>query len=134
MKFYSPKLKTPFPDGAKVITSTDGFHPVFALEYLTGHFCLSHCNKEEKAAFSDTLHQLSKQTWRELKQRGKHKGGCEIMPCKQMKFHIPAFFSNDADCIVFRFSGKKAMIGFRKEQIYYIVGLDRNFTAYDHGS
>lgn len=113
--------------------SSDEAHPVFALEFLTGDYCVTKCDKEERAAFAMTLHQLSRNSWRELKQRGKHKGGCEKISKSQMKFRIPPFFSEDVDCVIFRFSAMKAMIGFRKDKIYYIVALDRNFTAYNHG-
>lgn len=47
----------------------------------------------------------------------------------------PSEMKPDADYIVFRFQGKKPMVGFRDAYgVFHILWLDRNFTLYDHGS
>jgi hypothetical protein len=38
------------------------------------------------------------------------------------------------DLIAFRFSGLKAMIGYRDEAIFPIVWLDQSFEVYDRGN
>lgn len=126
----STKLRTSVSE--PLIRSHDEDHPIFSLQFMVDRYCVSECDKNERSAFVLTLRALSKQTWRDLKMRGRHKGGFEKIPCDQMNFSVPTYFGKDSDCLVFRFSGMKSMIGFRKGNVYHIIALDRNFTAYRH--
>ena len=103
--------------------------PKFSLKYLSGQYCLSNCNKEEKAAFADRIHRLSQQTWSQIFQGDRHGSGFE-------KINEPlSWISNnfsEKQIIAFRFSGMKAMIGFADKEIFYVLGLDRSFSSYGH--
>ena len=105
--------------------------PKFSLKHLKGgKFCLSKCEQVEKAAFADKLRELSQMTWQELQQAPHHGMGFEkIRGYKD----IPADVSPEINILAFRFCGMKAMIGYRIDETFYIIALDRNFTAYDHG-
>jgi len=59
--------------------SYDQYEPYFSLTHIQKTFSLSNCQKNEKAAFSDTLHQLSQKTWSELKNLPRHGLGFEII-------------------------------------------------------
>jgi hypothetical protein len=109
-------------------------HPIFSLKYLRGDFCITNCTKDEQAAFALKLHLLSQVTWMDLQLAPRHGIGYELIPVKQVNISIPPEVTQDITSLhVFRFSGKKAMIGFKDENIYHVLGLDRNFTAYNHG-
>lgn len=105
--------------------------PKFSLKHLKGgKFCLSRCEQSEKAAFADKLRELSQKTWQELQQAPRHGMGFEkIRGYKD----LPVDVSPDVNILAFRFCGKKAMIGYRIDETFYIIALDRNFTAYNHG-
>jgi hypothetical protein len=109
-------------------------HPIFSLKYLKEDFCITNCTKDEQAAFALKLHLLSQATWIDLQLAPRHGIGYELIPVQQVKISIPSEVTQDiASFHVFRFSGKKAMIGFKDENTYHILGLDRNFKAYKHG-
>lgn len=103
--------------------------PKFSLKYLGGQHCLSRCTKDEKAAFADRIHRLSQQTWSQIFQGGRHGGGFEKI--NEPLSWMPDKFS-EKQIIAFRFSGMKAMLGFSDKEIFYILGLDRDFTSYGH--
>lgn len=107
--------------------------PTFSLRYLRGDYCLSKCEKEQKAAFADTLHKLSQMTWQEIFQAHKHGLGCEKISRDAIKSGIPTEISEDVKFIAFRFYGKAPMVGYRVDSVFYVVWLDRDYTLYDHG-
>ena len=47
--------------------NTDQLAPIFSLRHLVSTHSLSQCTPEEKAAFADTLQNLSKLPWVHLK-------------------------------------------------------------------
>jgi hypothetical protein len=124
-------LRTPANDNP----SPEQQPPVFSLCYLqAGRYCLSSCERYDKAAFADKLHRLSQLTWGQIKSQHHHKLGYERIPRKQIRAGIPRHITDDVDSfMVFRFSGMKAMAGYRDGDIFYVLWLDRDFSLYDHG-
>jgi hypothetical protein len=110
--------------------SPDKRRPVFCLEYLDRDYCLSRCTKEEKAAFADTLHKLSKLDWLSLKLADRKGIGYEKIDRKSIKGSIPAVATSDVIFIRFRFYGKKPIVGFRAGRVLHIIWVDRNHTLY----
>jgi hypothetical protein len=110
--------------------STQDAHPLFALEHLDGDYCLQHCDKNEKAALAERLHELARLTWGQIGKASRHGQGFEKITFEQLS-GVPGRFK-ERPLIAFRFSGKKPMIGFREKEIFYILALDRNFTCYRH--
>jgi len=41
--------------------------------------------------------------------------------------------SSDVALIALRFSGLKAMVGYRDLDVFHIIGFDKDFDMYDHG-
>lgn len=107
--------------------------PIFSLRYLEGEYCLTKCEKDDQAAFALKLHRLSKLTWSQIHSQGRHQLGYEKISRDAIKAPIPKFITEDVNFIAFRFSGMKAMVGYRDGAIFYVIWLDRNFTLYDHG-
>lgn len=107
--------------------------PIFSLYYLEKSHCLSNCTKEEKAAFADTLHKLSQLTWNEIISSPRHGAGYEKIAKNAIRQPMPSHIKSDINLIAFRFCAKAPMIGYREENIFHVIWLDRTFTLYDHG-
>ncbi len=112
--------------------STQSQTPFFCLNMLQGKYCLSSCEQEERAAFADTLHKLSKLTWAQIMTSGRHACGCEIISRDSLKFNLPSTVTDDVHILAFRFHGRAAMLGYRDGRAYHVLALDRDFTAYGH--
>jgi hypothetical protein len=114
-------------------TSPEQQKPIFSLHYLSRDFCLSACTKDEKAAFSDTLRKLSQITWNEISSSPRHGTGYERIRRDALRSSIPPHLQDDVNFIAFRFFGRAPMVGYRDENIFHVVWIDRTFSLYDHG-
>lgn len=114
-------------------TSPEQQKPIFALCYLRRDYCLSTCSKDEKAAFADTLHKLSQITWNEISSSSRHGVGYERISRDAIRSGIPAHLKEDVNFIAFQFFGKAPMVGYRDENIFHVIWIDRAFSLYDHG-
>lgn len=114
--------------------STNHERPVFSLEHLGGDYCLSKCNREQEAAFADTLHKLSKLTWSEIQRAPKQGNGTEIISREALGTRpYPPELTDEINLLAFRYHGKHPMVGYRTGRMFTILFLDRDFTLYDHG-
>ncbi len=112
--------------------STNHFKPLFSLEYLQQNYCLSKCDQEEKAAFADALHKRSKLTWNEIVRADRHGLGSENISQSSITAPIPPHITDDVNLIAMRFNGMAPMVGYRRDAVFYIVWIDRDFTLYPH--
>lgn len=106
--------------------------PKFSFEHLRKTHCISNCEKDEKVALIDRMHELSQMTWQQIQQAPRHGQGCEIIGRNSMKVGIPDVITEDTNILAFRFFGKAPMVGFRQDDVFYLVWLDRDFTVYTH--
>ena len=108
--------------------------PLFSFEFIDSQYCVSRCEKNDKAALADQLRLLGTQTWAELRQGNRHKTGYEKIHTSAIKPRIPPHLKNDDSVtfIAFRFSGMKPMIGYRIEEVFHIIWVDRDFSVYEH--
>ncbi len=134
-----PKLRGPAPSSGKHIPaattrieSPEQQPPVFSLRYLQPGYSLADCNREEKAAFADTLHKLSQMTWAEINVSSRHGRGYERIPRTQIKAPVPPHVTEDVNLLAFRFCGLAPMVGYRDGAIFHVLWLDRAFTLYHH--
>ena len=100
---------------------------------MDAQYCVSKCEKNEKVAILDKLHQLSQLTWVQLHQSPKHSYGYEKIPRNAIKRPVPSQITEDVTLIAFRFHGKAAMVGYREHEIFHIIWFDRDFSLYNHG-
>jgi hypothetical protein len=112
--------------------STDGLTPIFCLRYLAPPFCVTSCQTGEQAAFALTLRKLSTLTWQQIKNAHRHGLGTEKIGRSSIRAPIPGDITEDVDFLAVRFHGKAPMVGFRSNQVFHVVWLDRAFTLYDH--
>lgn len=108
--------------------------PLFSLQYLSTdpEYSLSRCTREQKAAFADMLAKLSQMSWAEINQAPRHGLGCEKISPSSIKAAIPSHITEDVNFLAFRFWDKAPMVGYRRQEVFYIIWLDRNFRLYDH--
>ncbi|TXL02746.1 hypothetical protein BMR07_17130 [Methylococcaceae bacterium CS1] len=108
--------------------------PIFSLEKLQeGKYCLSGLDKEDKASFADSLFKRKSLSWSQIQQADKHGLGTEKISKAAINAEMPKFVTADfKDFLVFRYSGKKAMVGYRKKDVFFILWFDHNFQLYNH--
>jgi len=109
-------------------------HPIFCFRYLSQEkeYSLSSCQKEQKAAFADTISKLSLLTWQQINSSGRHGSGYEKISKDSMKPSIPSHITDDINLIAFRFCGMAPMIGYKEDAIFRVIWLDKGFKAYKH--
>lgn len=110
---------------------TDSKHLLISLRYLRPNYCISRCEKRDKAKFAERVRILTQKTWAELKQSDKHLHGYETIA--QLSDRLPPEAPLQAPAIAFRFAGLKPMVGFRNDAIFYVVWFDRDYNLYAHG-
>jgi len=97
------------------------------------HRCVNSCEKDDKAALASRLFLLSQMTWAEIGRSPRHGLGHETISRDALNAPIPQGISEDVTFLAFRFSGKKAMVGYKDARVFHIIWLDRDFKLYAHG-
>ena len=78
--------------------------PKFSLRYLSQReHSLRNCQRDEKAAFADTLDKLSRLTWNRIASSNRHANGYEKIPRAQIKASIPQHITDEVNLLAFRF-------------------------------
>jgi hypothetical protein len=60
------------PQNQPVNKSSESEHPIFCLKNIQKEYCLSKCQRDEKAEFASTLHKLSQLTWNQIRHSDRH--------------------------------------------------------------
>lgn len=110
---------------------------VFSLRYIQqGNFCFDKMNHQQKSDFAEALYKRRGCTWRELYTTDRKGLGTENIHESQINAPRPNFLKEDVDKYnVLRFSINPArIVGFREENIFYILWIDCKGDLYDHGS
>jgi len=135
MTIKKPKPNSGRRFGLDTIEATTDFNrqkPIFSLQFVDPPYCISCCDKDEKASFAGMLLNMSKMTWNELRNAPRHGMGCEKISHDAIHRPIPAGITEDVTLLAFRFHAKKTMVGYRVKEIFHIIWFDRDFTLYDH--
>ena len=111
--------------------SGDKLFPKFSFEFLSGDHCLSKCEVKEKSNLISKLHQIGRQSWGDLRRLGRN-NGFEPISVAQLRCKIPEEFKKESVSIVFHMTGNIPIIGFRREDVFYVIAIDRTFKAYSH--
>jgi hypothetical protein len=112
--------------------STDHRRPIFSLENMVKTHCVSACEKDDQAALAQKLYEMSQLSWNDLRQAPRHGQGYENIRTNAIS-PLPTCVTPDVRLIAFRFSGKKPMVGYREDEIFYLICLDHDYSLYDHG-
>jgi hypothetical protein len=110
--------------------------PLFSLERVqSGNYCFSSLDRDNKAAFADSIYKRRLLTWNDIQQSGRHKLGYEKIAVSSIKVPIPSFITEDErNLLSFCYNGKSPMIGYRLKNVFYVLWFDPSFEVYDHGS
>lgn len=135
-KFKKPsKSSSPLKSNKRVTSgSTQHMKPIFSFEKMqrgTG-FSIECCDKDNQAAIATKLFELSQLTWADLSASGRHGLGWEKIEKSAIKAPLPPL-TEDVTIYAFRYNGKAPMLGYRDGRVFYVLLVDHNFTAYDHG-
>jgi len=133
------KLKKPPVQTTKNISarSTDNpikdeGHIIFSLRHLQKNYCFSACQPEEKQALAESFFKRRDMTWLSISKEPKHGLGFEKINRKSLNVKVPSIVPEDANILSFRFKGKAPMVGYKENNLFYILWLDRDFTVYPH--
>ena len=113
-------------------SSSNYLHPAFCFKHLQPDYNLERCSSHEKAALSETLVHLSQISWSTIQSSGRHGLGHEKIASSALKTKIPNAVPEDRNFLSFRFCGKKPMIGYRVDKIFYVLWIDTKFSVYSH--
>jgi len=117
-------------------TNYDTLPPIFSLERVqSGDYCFSKLSQEDKSQFAEAIFRRKSLMWRDIKKIDRHGLGFEKISKNSIKTGIPASITEDeTHLLAFRYSGRKAMVGQRVNNIFYVLWFDHNFSLYNHGS
>lgn len=92
------------------------------------------CDDQVRRDLLSSLRRLSRTTWDDLKTRDKKSGGSELINRSEIKASLPSFITDDYEkFIVIRFNSQNSrLIGYRQDNIFYILFIDVSLTLYDH--
>jgi len=135
------RLKQRKPDkGRRIAAPTeeseppdDECRPLFCFQYLQPGYCISDCNRDQKAALADKLREMSQLTWQQLRNAPRHGQGYEKIAQNAIKAPIPGCVTEDVNIIAFRFHGTAPVVGYRARRIFHVFWLDRSYSLYKHG-
>jgi len=132
-------FKSPVPNKSSKFTVPDtpnynNMPPLFSLEKIVGDdYCFSKLDDTDKKQFAESIFKRKNINWKDIYTLNRHKLGVETIPKNKIKASLPSFITEDMnEFLVFRFSGKKPMVGYREKNIFYVLWFDKNFTLYEH--
>jgi hypothetical protein len=106
--------------------------PIFCLRYVDPSYCITLCNKDDKAAFAERIRKLSTMTWNQIINADRRGFGREKIARDSLP-NPPSSVSEDVTFIALRFSGMKPMVGYQQNEIFHILWFDRDYNLYEHG-
>lgn len=112
-------------------------HPVFCFKYLDDRWGLKNLDKNKKSGLLEQLCKLSSLTWTQINSSGRHGMGKEnINPgTSGLKCKLPPdIYSEDSNIYALRYSNNLPFVGIRSGFVFHLLGIDHNFTLYNHGS
>lgn len=107
--------------------------PIFSFEYLQNGWCISDCERDERAKMLDRLRIIGKLTWKQIRQENRHRYGTEQISRNSITCGIPPFVTPDINLIAFRAYDLVPMVGYKSDRIFHVLWIDRAFRLYDHG-
>jgi hypothetical protein len=123
------------PEKPTLAKGGDGPRPVFSHRYITnGAYCLKRCSIEQFRHLADKLRMLSNLEWKQIDSSPRETNGYEMLPVAQLAERPPSPFDKAEAVMIFRFGGAKGgrMAGVKKDEKFYILFVDHDFTLYDH--
>lgn len=112
--------------------NSDKCPPVFSFQHLVESHDIEKCSSEEKVRILHAIYKRSRINWEELKKIGRHKLGCEPIEQESLRVPLPRVVTPDTTILSFRCIEMAPMIGFRDEDRFHVLWIDRKFDCYPH--
>jgi hypothetical protein len=125
----SGRLGTP---PALVRASTNNVRPLFSLAEMAPHYSVEHCDARPLASLARLLRTLAQMTWAEIQSSGRRQLGHEIIRRDELRPGIGAHVPGDRVALAFRAGDDYRVIGYRTDDVLYVVAVDSDLTAYEH--
>lgn len=127
---------------ADTVRKEDEQYPLISFRYMTTNkvYNQEHYKKDKSktkemlSELADRVIEISKQSYRYWNSLDK-KSGSETIDYRRLNFKAPDELGlKEIDKVmVFRFNKQdNRLIGYKKDAILYVIGLDLDFTAYNH--
>lgn len=128
------KIRTPKAEAGENIAQvgdgpTDSEHPFICLAHLARGYCVFDCETQEQAAFAKALRDISRRTWKELKQAPRKGVGFETI--YNVKKELPES-AKKKRIISFRISSVFRMVGYRDQRVFHVLWVDPKGEVYEH--
>lgn len=105
---------------------------LFSFHYVQpGKYCFSKLNTDDKVHITESIFKRKNFVFQDLIDNHKYGLGSEKIPTKAINAVIPDFIQ-DNFLLALRFNGKKPMVGYLQDNIFYILWFDHDFTLYKH--
>ncbi len=120
------------PLGGKVPSLT--MRPYFSFHLIEKKYGINSLQKNNQVNLIKHLYSLSQLEWKQIESAPRHGLGFEHIKRNEINFSLPPFVTDDTSILAFRYCGKLAMVGYRYENVFHILGIDQNFnkSCYDH--
>lgn len=126
---------------SKNIVNLSPNNPSFSFCYLTTSKKYNFSNldkgkqKEWSTALVKRMIEISKESWNYWLSLRKEQG-LETLAYEKINFSPNGIdISQEAKMFIFRFNSQKGrIIGFKVGTIFYVIGFDFDYSAYDHGA
>jgi hypothetical protein len=133
------KIRKPKADKSSRLTviqppNYDKLPPIFSLEKIVGDkYCFSNLDDKDKKQFAESIFKRKNLSWSDIKKAHRHALGFEKIPKNSIKGTKPSFITDDInEFLSFRFNGMKPMVGYRTQNIFYVLWFDLDYTLYKH--
>lgn len=113
-------------------TADTNEYPSISLRFLAPTHCIKVCDRDDRSNFADKVRTLTQLTWSQLYSSHRHGAGVERIERSSLRVPIPVNVTDDTGFIAARFSGMKAMVGYRDGSTFYVLWFDRDFSVYNH--
>jgi hypothetical protein len=137
MKQRNRDNRRPFDNrvGSAKSENTDTMPPIFSFEKMVDGcgYCVNSCDADNQAALAKRLFMLSKLTWLDIFQSGRHSVGTEKIARHSITAPLPNGISEDVTILALRYNGHRPMLGYRDGRVFYLLLIDHDFSCYDHG-
>jgi hypothetical protein len=107
-------------------------YPVFCLRNLQAGYDIDDLQADDQRHFIKRLRHLSKMEWSAVMSAPRHGAGKENISRAALRVAVPPSIDRDAVLWALRYSQRKAMVGWRKGDVFHVIWIDHNFSVYKH--
>jgi hypothetical protein len=118
-----------------ISTSTNHLKPHFSFEEMVQSHCVKNVDKNNQSKLIEFISDLGSLTWGQIQQSRRESYGHEIIERKELKITLSPKISADVKILSFHYKESLAMVGYRVNQVFFILGIDPDYnnSCYDHG-